>query len=727
MFHTATGWGTSNRPSQHGRADFPVSLDGNQPKMDGDVRGIAGSQQGKPGSPVPSVLSMKSDKSQEEPPNMTGDLSGITDCSSDCGAAAVLCGFCSSYCPLHVRQHYMSPALQRHRLVEVTGDVEQRLCQQHHRQMEFYCNTDHQPVCALCSMVEHNGHEIIIIQPGQGHQNLHTELPVNREVPPPEDLELERHLASASLTWNEPPDVEHVSYLLTVWCKGNHVKNYSITSLQFSLNGLHFDEEYTVTLSTVLSSGHQSRPVVQMIQKWQGLPPPGQIQVTSVSSDSVSLSWGAPEGLVGLAGDQRFRMSWEQGGKQYHLDVLGLNAEIHGLDPGQEYEFRVCTWSNDGKQSPNVSASVCTALPPPGQIIFTSVRPDSVSLSWGAPEGWTRNLSFKLTWNQDGDQKCIMNAAHRVTIDGLRPGKEYEFSVAALSDVGSQSRSVTASVCTVIPPPECLSVTKGTTSASVTWSKPEGVDQASYLLSLRSDGEEEEIFYTDHLRYSLSGLKPATEYTIGVHTVLSSGHKSRTLTRPFCTRVPAPEKVTVVSVSATSAKISWIPPHGMDQIPHSFLISYWSKGSKTESISTDSSRTELTELKPDTPYTLTVWTEVKHGGRSQETSTNIHTALPVPEELTVVSVSTTSCKLRWILSHGWMKSPYCFLISYCSDGSLEKSFFTDSWSTEITNLNPGTEYTITVSTEKKYPPHRSGRMMPAPHTHTHPNLILMLF
>uniref|UniRef100_A0AAY4A5I8 B box-type domain-containing protein n=1 Tax=Denticeps clupeoides TaxID=299321 RepID=A0AAY4A5I8_9TELE len=73
---------------------------------------------------------------------------------------------CASYCHLHVRQHYTAPALQKHRLVEVAGDVvEQKFCQQHHRELELYCTTDHTYICALCAVMEHSGHKILFNQP----------------------------------------------------------------------------------------------------------------------------------------------------------------------------------------------------------------------------------------------------------------------------------------------------------------------------------------------------------------------------------------------------------------------------------------------------------------------------------------------------------------------------------------------------------------------------------
>ncbi|XP_030622907.1 NACHT, LRR and PYD domains-containing protein 12-like [Chanos chanos] len=89
------------------------------------------------------------------------------------GPGDVACDFCigmklravkscltcpASLCENHVRQHYTIPALQRHTLVEVTENLEQRLCQQHHRALEVFCKTDQTDICKVCAVEEHKGH-----------------------------------------------------------------------------------------------------------------------------------------------------------------------------------------------------------------------------------------------------------------------------------------------------------------------------------------------------------------------------------------------------------------------------------------------------------------------------------------------------------------------------------------------------------------------------------------
>uniref|UniRef100_W5MQM8 B box-type domain-containing protein n=1 Tax=Lepisosteus oculatus TaxID=7918 RepID=W5MQM8_LEPOC len=117
---------------------------------------------------------MKSDSSMDQPVTFT--KGAFTPDPSFTGPGDVSCDFCTetklkavkycltctvSYCEIHIRWHYTVPALQRHRLVDINGDQEPKLCQQHHRTLELLCNTDQTLICSLCSAQEHRGHDII--------------------------------------------------------------------------------------------------------------------------------------------------------------------------------------------------------------------------------------------------------------------------------------------------------------------------------------------------------------------------------------------------------------------------------------------------------------------------------------------------------------------------------------------------------------------------------------
>ena len=91
------------------------------------------------------------------------------------------------------------------------------------------------------------------------------------------------------------------------------------------------------------------------------------------------------------------------------------------------------------------------------------------------------------------------------------------------------------------------------------------------------------------------------------------------------TGYPVPEKLTVSSMTPTSADLSWSLHQGMEQFPHSFLISYHSEETELQTTSTESCSTTLTGLTPDTNYTVTVCCELRDGGRSQAATRIIQT------------------------------------------------------------------------------------------------------
>ncbi|XP_076874396.1 uncharacterized protein LOC143524655 isoform X2 [Brachyhypopomus gauderio] len=103
------------------------------------------------------------------------------------GPGDVVCDFCTgrklravkscltctaSYCETHVRQHYTVAALQRHRLVEVTGDLEKTLCKRHHRGLEVFCRTDQTFICLMCMMEEHKEHDTVANISKTQHQKI---------------------------------------------------------------------------------------------------------------------------------------------------------------------------------------------------------------------------------------------------------------------------------------------------------------------------------------------------------------------------------------------------------------------------------------------------------------------------------------------------------------------------------------------------------------------------
>ncbi|XP_036007749.1 E3 ubiquitin/ISG15 ligase TRIM25 [Fundulus heteroclitus] len=73
----------------------------------------------------------------------------------------------ASYCASHVQPHYESAAFKKHKLVEVSASIHEKICSKHDKLLEVYCRSDDECICLLCVMDEHKGHDTVSAAAGR--------------------------------------------------------------------------------------------------------------------------------------------------------------------------------------------------------------------------------------------------------------------------------------------------------------------------------------------------------------------------------------------------------------------------------------------------------------------------------------------------------------------------------------------------------------------------------
>ncbi|XP_031426060.1 tripartite motif-containing protein 16-like isoform X2 [Clupea harengus] len=78
-----------------------------------------------------------------------------------------------SYCETHYKVHNDIIPGRKHKVVDATGQLQERICTQHEKPLEIFCRTDLSCVCWLCLVDEHKGHDTVSASAGRKEKQTH--------------------------------------------------------------------------------------------------------------------------------------------------------------------------------------------------------------------------------------------------------------------------------------------------------------------------------------------------------------------------------------------------------------------------------------------------------------------------------------------------------------------------------------------------------------------------
>uniref|UniRef100_A0A8C1EDE1 Tenascin Ca n=1 Tax=Cyprinus carpio carpio TaxID=630221 RepID=A0A8C1EDE1_CYPCA len=463
------------------------------------------------------------------------------------------------------------------------------------------------------------------------------------EVSPPEDLTItDVTTEKVNLTWkNEMLVTEYlVTYVPT--SPGGLQLDFSVPGDRTSatVSELEPGIEYLINVYAILNN-KKSVPVSARVATY--LPQPKGLKFKSISDTSVEVLWDQLN-FPFDGWELIFRNKKEENGKIVNnLTPSQTNFKQPGLGPGQEYEVTLSVIKNNTR-GPETSSTVVTRIDSPGQIDVGDVTDRSAVISWSRPgaqvDGFRVSYgpSTDLLVHRDVD---LLATDTQYSLEDLEPDTEYRVSLSSKrGDVTSEP--VFKSFTTGLDGPTDLKAVDQTeNSITLEWKNSRSsIDGYRIKYGPIAGGAHGEDMFPrragDTTWATITGLKPGTEYGIGV-TAVQNERESEPATTNALTDLDPPRDLEVRDSTETTLELVWKRPRAKVSTYRLAFVSADGRREEVELPATTTAYT-LSGLSPGMRYTVTL---VAERGRRRSAPATVTSTSPDVVALTFKSVSTT--------------------------------------------------------------------------------------
>ncbi|KAM5327822.1 fibronectin isoform 6-T6 [Glossophaga mutica] len=483
--------------------------------------------------------------------------------------------------------------------------------------------------------------------------------------------------------------------------------NLPETANSVTLSDLQPGVQYNITIYAV-EENQESTPVF-IQQETTGVPRPDKVpsprdlQFVEVTDVKITIMWTPPESAV----------------TGYRVDVIPVNlpgehgqrlpvsrnnfAEVLGLSPGVTYHFKVFA-VNHGRESKPLVGEQTTKLDAPTNLQFMNETDSSVIVTWTPPGARIAGyrLTVGLTRGGQPKQYNVGPSASQYPLRNLQPGSEYTATLVAVKG-NQQSPKATGVFTTLQPrgsvPPYNTEVTE--TTIVITWTP---APRIGFKLGVRPSqgGEAPREVTSDSGSIVVSGLTPGVEYVYTI-SVLRDGQERGTpivnkvvtpLSPPTNLHLEANPDTGVLTVSWERSTTPDITGYRITTTPTNDQEGY----SLEEMVRADQSSCTFENLNPGLEYNVSVYT-VKDNKESVPISDTIIPAVPAPTDLRFTNVGPDTIRVTWAPPPSIELTS--ILVRYSpvknEEDVAELSISPSDNAVVLTNLLPGTEYVVSVS------------------------------
>ncbi|NP_001397920.1 tenascin isoform 10 precursor [Homo sapiens] len=473
------------------------------------------------------------------------------------------------------------------------------------------------------------------------------------EVSPPKDLVVtEVTEETVNLAWDNEMRVTEYLVVYTPTHEGGLEMQFRVPGDQTStiIQELEPGVEYFIRVFAILEN-KKSIPVSARVATY--LPAPEGLKFKSIKETSVEVEWD-PLDIAFETWEIIFRnMNKEDEGEiTKSLRRPETSYRQTGLAPGQEYEISLHIVKNNTR-GPGLKRVTTTRLDAPSQIEVKDVTDTTALITWFKPLAEIDGI--ELTYgikDVPGDRTTIdlTEDENQYSIGNLKPDTEYEVSL--ISRRGDMSSNPAKETFTtgLDAPRNLRRVSQTDNSITLEWRNGKAaIDSYRIKYAPISGGDHAEVDVPKSqqatTKTTLTGLRPGTEYGIGVSAV-KEDKESNPATINAATELDTPKDLQVSETAETSLTLLWKTPlakFDRYRLNYSLPTGQW----VGVQLPRNTTSYVLRGLEPGQEYNVLLTAEKgRHKSKPARVKASTEQA-PELENLTVTEVGWDGLRLNW--------------------------------------------------------------------------------
>ncbi|XP_043783374.1 tenascin isoform X6 [Cervus elaphus] len=473
------------------------------------------------------------------------------------------------------------------------------------------------------------------------------------QVSPPKDLIVtEVTEETVNLAWDNEMRVTEYLIVYTPTNEDGLEMQFRVPGDQTSatIRELEPGVEYFIRVFAILEN-KKSIPVSARVATY--LPTPEGLKFKSIKETSVEVEWD-PLDIAFEAWEVIFRNTNKDDEEEITKSLRRPETTYRqtGLAPGQEYEISLHIVKNNTR-GPGLKRVTTTRLDAPSQIEVKDVTDTTALITWSKPLAEIDSIELMYGIKDVPGDRTSIDLTHeenQYSIGNLKPDTEYEVAlISRRADMASNPAKETFT--TGLDAPRNLRrISQTDNSITLEWRNVKAAADSyriKYAPISGGDHAEVEVPRSQQTttRTTLTGLRPGTEYGIGVSAV-KGDKESDPATINAATELDTPKDLRVSEPTETSLTLLWRTPVAkFDRYRLNYSLP---SGQPVEvQLPRDTTSHVLRGLEPGREYTVLLTAEKgRHKSKPARVQASTDHA-PELENLTVTKAGWDGLRLNW--------------------------------------------------------------------------------